>query len=245
MTRSKLHCKLFNDMLKAAVEENLMESLDAIPSEEELKKEYSLSEEFHQKILKIAKKQSRKSLFLRSSRITKKVAVFVAMGILISFGSLFSVEASRNFIFNSILDWKADHVDIYFQEKNSSSSEGQVSNLGGRLFNLQYLPAGFTETKETEIGPRYRITYQNEKNESIFFDQAPLSEEGKMMVDTEHTVYKEISINGQKASLFTARAAGDKTFVLWQNDETSLMISSTISQDELIKMAENAAIKKN
>lgn len=242
MNSSELHNKLFNDMLKAAVEENLMNSLDALPPAEVLNQEDPFPNGFYKKLMRISKKYYRKSLFRRSSRIAKRAAVFAAVGIIISFGSLLSVEASRNVIFNSVKEWKADHVDIYFQEKNGS--EGQASNSGETLFDLPYLPSGFIKSKEMQIGPLYRIVYQNKENESIVFDQAPLSEEGKMMVDTEHTTYQEISINGQKASLFTAKTADDKTVILWQNGKTSLKISSKIGKDELIRMAENAAIRK-
>jgi hypothetical protein len=242
MNNSELHNKLFNDMLKAAVEENLMNSLDTLPPAEVLNQEDPFSNGFYKKLMRISKKYYRKSLLRRSSRIAKRAAVFAAVGIFISLGSLLSVEASRNVIFNSVKEWKADHVDIYFQEKNGSGR--QASNSGETLFDLPYLPSGFIKSKEMQIGPLYRIVYQNKENESIVFDQAPLSEEGKMMVDTEHTTYQEISINGQKASLFTAKTADDKTVILWQNGKTSLKISSKIGKDELIRMAENAAIRK-
>lgn len=242
MNSSELHDKLFNVMLKAAVEENLMQSVNALPTKEALDKKHPLSTEFRKRLVRISKKYYRKSLFQRSSRIAKRAAVFAAVGILISFGSLLSVQASRNVIFNSVREWKADHVDIYFQEK--SGGEGQASNSGETLFDLPYLPSGFIKSKEMKIGPLYRIIYQNEEQESIIFDQTPLSEEGKLMVDTEHAAYQEISINGREASLFTANTADDKTFVLWRNGQTSLMLSSKIDKDELVRMAESAANKR-
>lgn len=244
MNKQERYDRMFDVLLNAAAEEEFQQELDAMPSEEELKKEYTPSPELGQKIRRMAKEEYCKTLRRKAAHIAKKVAVIIAIVIPIALGSLLSVKASRNAIFNAVLEWKADHVDIYFQNTDSSSLEQDLSS-NEILLKPQYIPYGFSKSKEAKIDTLYETIYKNKENVSITFDQVPLSKAGKTMVDSKHTVYKEILINGQKASLFAAKSKNDKTFIVWKNSKISLMLCSTINQDELIKMAESIIIEKN
>ena len=242
MNQSELNRQLFDTILKAAVTENFQLELNAMPTQEVLAKEYTPSSEFRQRILRMVKKEYHKTTFRKIMQTAKRVAVIIAILIPVSLGSLLSVEASRTVIFNSVLDWKADHVDIYFQQE-SSSQPSQVTNESG-LYQPEYLPNGFDESSTMKIGPTHEIIYQNIENISIIFDQAPISKSGKTGVDTEHTTYKEITINGQKASLFAAKTPNDKTYIFWQIGKVSFKLSSSIGQQELVKMAESIKFQK-
>jgi len=243
MDKLELNSRLFDTILKAAVEEDFQRELDALPAEGALKKEYEPSTELRQKIREIVKSDHHKVIVKNALRYAKKVAVIFAIIIPISLGSLLSVEASRNVIFNSVFEWKADHVDIYFQDTSSKQPAQNVDKSGS--YQPQYLPEGFSEIETVKYGETQRIKYQNKEKVSIVFEQTPLAEEGTTTVDTEHSTYKEITINGQKASLFAAKTPNDKTYILWQNERTSFLLNSTIDQQELIKIAENMKIKNN
>ena len=243
MDKLELNSRLFDTILKAAVEEDFQRELDALPAEGALKKEYEPSTELRQKIRKIIKSDHHKVIVKNALRYAKKVAVIIAIIIPISLGSLLSVEASRNIIFNSVFEWKADHVDIYFKDTSSKQPAQNVDKSGS--YQPQYLPEGFSEIETVKYGETQRIKYQNKEKVSIVFEQTPLAEEGTTTVDTEHSTYKEITINGQKASLFAAKTPNDKTYILWQNGKTNFLLNSTIDQQELIKIAENIKIKNN
>ena len=178
---------------------------------------------------------------LNLRKIAKRAAIIVAIILPLITASLLSVEASRNVIFNSVLEWKADHVDIYFQQESSSQPSQDTTENG--LYQLQYIPEGFDESSTMKIGPTHEIIYQNIENVSIIFDQTILSK-GKTMIDTEHSTYKEITINGKKAFLLEAKTPNDKTYILWQSGKISLKLSSSISQKELVKMAESIKFEK-
>ena len=87
-------------------------------------------------------------------------------------------------------------------------------------------------------------TYENGKGASVTFTQTPLDKAGKMSIDSEHTTYREITIQGKKAVLFEAKRAEDRSYVLWQSKKTSFVLSSVISKDELIRIAESAEQQK-
>lgn len=124
----ELYQRTFGDILKAAVEENLMASLETIPSNEVLQAEYVPSSVLWNRIRKIVRKDHRRTLWRKAMQSTKKVAILLAIIIPVSLGSLLSVEASRTAILNFIFNWKSDHVDIHFQQAGSSPSAQSPQN---------------------------------------------------------------------------------------------------------------------
>ena len=242
MNKSELNSQLFETILKAAVAEDFQRELDAIPTADILKKEYVPSPELRLKIQRMVKKENHKAVFHKIMQIAKKAAVIVAIIIPVSLGSLLSVEASRNAIFNAVMEWKSDHANISFQQDSSSQALQDIDETS--LYKPQYLPAGFAELEVSKYGNIQRIKYQNKENVNIILEQGPLSKVGRMMVDTEHTTYKEITLNGQKAFLFAAKTPNDNTYILWQSGKISFEIKAPISQQELIKMAESVKLEK-
>ncbi|WP_312695373.1 DUF4367 domain-containing protein [Caproiciproducens sp.] len=245
MNESEINIRLFDTLLKAAAAEDFQNELDALPSEQELNRGYALSEQLEKGIRSLIKESSSRNRRKKLSRLAKRAAVIAAIVIPISIGSLLSVEASRNAIFNSVLEWKAEHVDIHFQETTSGTS-GEEPPAGERLevWEPQYLPEGFFVAEEKNVGPVHMITYENGKGASVTFTQTPLDKAGKMSIDSEHTTYHEITIKGEKAVLFEATRAEDRSYVLWQSKKTSLVLSSAILKNELIRIAESVEPQK-
>jgi hypothetical protein len=232
MKKTELNNRLFETVVKAAAEEDFWRELDSIPAEKELRLEYAPSPALKQKIWQIIKKENRRAAIQKMQKSAKRVAVIAAILISVVMGSLLSVEASRNAIFNSVLEWKSDHVDIYFRQEGTPQPESSG------MYKPQYIPDGFVETETKKIGAMQRTIYKNENKESIIFEQTPLSS-SKMAIDTEHSTYKEIIINGRKAYLLEAKTSDDKTHLLWQTDKFWFMLSSKADKKELIQMAES------
>ena len=243
MDKVNLRGKLFDTILESAVKDDFEQELEKMPSEEDLAKEYSLSSGLQEKINKIIANGRRKIRLQKIRRISKKAAVIVAVIIPITLAGLFSVEASRTAIFNAILDWQSDHATIHFED--STSSQAPQSMPVDAFYKPVYLPDGFTEGKTTKMGTSVHIVYQNKDQTTLLFDQSPVSEEGSISIDTEHTVYSEITIDGYKASLFTGKTSKDNTVLVWRNKTNSFTLISTINKDELLKIAENIKISEN
>ncbi|MVB09805.1 hypothetical protein CAFE_04700 [Caprobacter fermentans] len=70
-------------------------------------------------------------------------------------------------------------------------------------------------------------------------NQIPLAKEGTIAVDTEHTIRKEVEIQREKASLFVANTSGDKSYLISENLSSSFLLSSEISSDQFVKIAES------
>ena len=242
MEHIDLRNKLFDTLLETAVQDNFQQELDEFPPEEVLKKEYAPSPELNLKIKRMIANNDHKLKILNLRKIAKRAAIIVAIILPLITASLLSVEASRNVIFNAVMEWKSDHADIYFQQDSSNQASQDTDE--NSLYQPQYLPDGFIESSTVKISATYEIRYQNKENASIIFDQTTLSGEGTTAVDTEHTTHKEITLNGQKASLFAAKSPNGKNYILWQIGKTNFKLSSSINQSELIKMAENIKNEK-
>lgn len=238
MKKAEMKDQIFEVMLKSAVEENFQRELQELPREKDLSEDYELSPPAREKIEKMIREARRHSCRLRIGKIAKRAAVVAAVVIPISVGSLLSVEASRNAIFNALMDWKPDHVDTRYQNKGVSS-DASSSASGYSIIKPKYLPEGFFEARTVQTESDFVTQYRNEKGEEILLRESPLTKEGTFGVDTEHTTRKDIMINGVTASLFVANPSGGKSYLVWRNHTSSFYLSSEIPWEQLVKMAKS------
>ena len=240
MNEAKIKEELLDIMLRAAVNDDLKEELREIPQNDDLPQNCELSASAKSKINKLIKKSYYHSMLLHFRTISQKVSVIVIMIVSISFVSLLSVSASRHAIFNALLDWKSNHVDIHYQVK-TNNSRGKVSQASDyQIKKPQYLPSGYAEAQISKMEHEIVIEYKNADSNTILFRQCPLSDQGNMGIDTDHTTaLKKIDINGQKASLFRANYSGETSYLVWNNGSSSFLLSSSIDVRQLIKIADS------
>lgn len=237
MNKSELNRQIFEAMLKSAINENFEEELRSLPLEKDLTDDFELSPDTKSKIEKAIRKSYCRSVFRRAGKASKRVAILLAVLIPVVLGSLLSVEATRNAIFNAFMDWKSDHIDIQYQESKDSSAVPPSSDVS--VLKPQYLPEGFFEAGSEISGSESEITYQNAKGVSILLNQGPISKQGTIGVDTVHTTRTEIKIKEEKASLFTANSLGGISYLVWKNHTFSFLLSSKIAPEELVKIAQS------
>lgn len=239
MDKKEMKDQIFEVMLQTAVKENFEKELHELPTAKELTDDYELSESTRKEIEKWIKTANHKSTRLRMQKAAKRAAVIAAIIIPVSMVSLLSVEASRNLIFNAVMNWASDHVAIQYQDGQGSS--GKTSSPDDSEIKPRYLPEGFIESEINQTDSSFTIQYRNDQGELILFRKSPISIQGPLAVDTERTTQKEIEIQGEKASLFAANEPGGISYLLWKNHSYSFLLSSKISPEELAKMAESVA----
>ena len=235
MNKTEMNDQVFEILLKAAVEEEFEREVKKLPKEENIADNYELSLPVKSKIKKMIRKSYFLSVRLRMGKITKRAAMIVAILIPFYVGSLLSVDASRNVIFNALLSWKSDHANVLYQD-SALSSAWETSSSG--VAEPQYLPKGFEEYERTKSGSVTETEYRNEQGVKILLSQGPLSSGGNIGVDTEHTTETEIEIQGEKAFLFTANS-GENSYLVWDNQKESFLLISAISPQELVKIAKS------
>ena len=235
MICTDLRSKLFDTVMEAALRDNFQQELDEIPGEAVLATSYSPSSELNQKIRKIISKSNHRLFLRKAGKISRRAAVITAVILPVAAAGLLSVEASRNVIFNAILNWKSNHVEMKYETDSAERSTGAAAEADASA--PAYLPDGFTEKSSETVGKTTVTEYQNKENVRIRLTRSPISSAGTTGIDTEHSTYKEIIINGYKASLFAAKTSKDSTILVWRNKTTSFMLVSPIDKEELIKMA--------
>lgn len=236
MNKTEMKEQIFEVMLKTAVEESFERELKALPKEKDLTDEYELSQPAKEKIEKTIRQTRHRSSMRRMGKIAKRAAIVLAIVIPVSLGSLLSVEASRNAIFNAFLNLKSDHADIQYQEETSSSAQAS-STSGSAVVLPAYVPAGFARIQSVQTYLKTATIYQNSNGDKIILQQGPLKKDNIEGADTEHTTLKKLTINGQEASLFTANSKGENSYLAWQNHSSNFLLVSAIDPEELVKMA--------
>ncbi|MCI1965987.1 MAG: DUF4367 domain-containing protein [Oscillospiraceae bacterium] len=240
MNKAKLNRELFETMLKEAVCETFENELQSLPAEQELEQICELSPSTKQKIQHIIRAERRHAVCRKMRAVSKRVAILLAIVVPVSFGSLLSVEASRNAIFNAIIEWKDDRARISYQQGSSDFSEAaDRSARTNAVYAPSYLPDGFTALKKKQVGHMLVVTYRDKNGKDIIFQQSLLSDGGHNVIDSEHSTYSQININGEQASLFRANTNEDSSLLLWENQKFSFLLMSKIDPKELIKIAES------
>lgn len=97
------------------------------------------------------------------------------MVLVFSSAILFSVEATRNFIFNAVIKWQEDYFSL---EHNDIITENPI------VYRSEYLPSGFKEISSNVIGDVTKIIYENENGMTIAFEQSP-SQSSHILADHE------------------------------------------------------------
>ena len=218
--------ELLNDMqIKEWMERIHQLELAGIPSNEELKSRYALSDSFHLKMKKMIEKvnkRERKSQFL-------KVISMTAAAILLVFTILNSktvVNAAK-----SIIKWFDTYVSFKFVE---DAEEMRIPQ-----YTLNYVPEGYAEVmNEYYDGTAGMIVYEHE-------DKSPLTLEygisdGGINVDNEGVELNIIQENGLTIYFFEA-VSQEESIVTWlSEDETTVFtLVGGESKEEFLRIIKN------
>ena len=193
--------------------------------------------ELNDKYVMEAVSYQRKSKPQFNTWLSKVACVFLAVLLTGSAVLTFSVEARAAFF-----GWVREQVEtyyMYFFEGNAAVTEPAKYELGwipeNCIFVTSYKTAGgevyiYTDERDTLI----QFTYTSEPdNEKVYVDYAEYTE-------------KQVTINGNTASLFIAPSEDNTDGIVWTdpNTNTLFFISGHFDQETFIKIAENVKEKK-
>ena len=193
--------------------------------------------ELNDKYVMEAVSYQRKSKPQFNTWLSKVACVFLAVLLTGSAVLTFSVEARAAFF-----GWVREQVEtyyMYFFEGNAAVTEPAKYELGWMpencIFVTSYKTAGgevyiYTDERDTLI----QFTYTSEPdNEKVYVDYAEYTE-------------KQVTINGNTASLFIAPSEDNTDGIVWTdpNTNTLFFISGHFDQETFIKIAENVKEKK-
>lgn len=195
-------------------------SPDNIPEEE-------LSDQLNQKIDNMfssaRKRANRKRRFITARRIA---AVFVVLLTMASV-TVMSVEAFRVPVLNFI--FKNDNID------NTSMTELKPTSKDSD-FNFEYMPKGYHFAKKNvaENGTYFMYDYKNSKDNWIFIEiNADVNSKTYLNIDKSNYV----KFRHHQVEYYYLH--GDSNQLLWYKNKCIHKITSSLSKNELLKIAKN------
>ena len=192
--------------------------------------------ELNDKYVMEAVSYQRKSKPQFNTWLSKVACVFLAVLLTGSAVLTFSVEARAAFF-----GWVREQVEtyyMYFFEGNAAVTEPAKYELGWMPENCI-----FVTSYETAGGEVY--IYTDERDTLIQFTYTSEPDNEKVYVDCAAYTEKQVTINGNTASLFIAPSEDNTDGIVWTdpNTNTLFFISGHFDQETFIKIAENVKEK--
>ena len=193
--------------------------------------------ELNDKYVMEAVSYQRKSKQQFNTWLSKVACVFLAILLTGSAVLTFSVEARAAFF-----GWVREQVEtyyMYFFEGNAAVTEPAKYELGWMPENCI-----FVTSYETAGGEVY--IYTDERDTLIQFTYTSEPDNEKVYVDYAEYTEKQVTINGNTASLFIAPSEDNTDGIVWTdpNTNTLFFISGHFDEETFIRMAESVKEKE-
>ena len=187
----------------------------------------TFSPEHEKKMKKLFQKERRSVFRKKSAKYSKRAALFLVGAVLISSVTIMSVEAWRVRVLNYFLNIAQERTEMKWSDENKGDSYATDE------VTLGYIPHGFE--LERSVPKREGLSLTFRKNELSFHVSIyPLR--GSLGFDTEDAEIKKVSINGAEGVLSIKE---NVTILVWNDTESAYLINGNISEEEIIKIAEN------
>ncbi|MEA4890625.1 MAG: DUF4367 domain-containing protein [Clostridiaceae bacterium] len=202
------------------------------------------------KVIRMIRRREKQRRRYQACRFARRAAVIVLIVLIVSAGTLMNVQAFREEAIRFWVNWSDQFVQIVLNP-DSQESQGFTSDpaspAAAVFYQPGYLPEGLTCVKDiTNTAGRWRLlVYQSADGlRNLTFNQSSVSGGGTLFIDTEHSGSEEITVRGLKGILVTNAVPGEGENKLWWKDQTmSFLISSNLTPEELIRVAESLEIE--
>lgn len=163
----------------------------------------------------------------------KRIAVIVLIITSIGFMSAVSIEAVRNEIFNAVIEWFEKSLSISFENENSEKVPDRILEYKELELSDDYERF---EIRRNEFD--YLVEYEN--STSLISFRQKIYNNHDLNVSNENTIVEDIQVNGYDGIKTVFIIEGiTTTTIVWKDDEYTYSLSSNLSYDDLIKIAES------
>ena len=191
------------------------------------------SKEFDEKMNRMFKDAYKKEARKENMRFGKKIAVILLAVVGVGSAAAMNIQAVRepvlNFVFNR-------NNNVNKASINLEQSSNQEKN-----YIFQYIPDGYKLAKKQYFNTDNQIvyTYQNDNQKTMYI---------KIQSNQTYENYTRLVNNNYSKITKNSRSyysiQGNKNRILWYRNKTIFNIISSLSEDEMIKIAENIKISK-
>ena len=200
--------------------------------------EHSFSRRFERRMRKLIQSEKRSPQMRGFIKQAKHVAVIILAILVMSFGTVMSVQALRVQFFRLITQAFERYTSVTFEQTGSEL----IQNEDFVLYQISDVPQGFKKAEEL-CDPDAKInyvTYRNESGSKIEFSQESL-ETVSMSVNTEGVSHEKTEINGCEAYYYSNIGMQS---VYWFDDEYLYMVTSDLDKYTVLKLAKSTKIAK-
>ena len=166
-------------------------------------------------------------------------AAAVLLTITVLFGSLLAVSTkAREFVSG----WVKTRIETIYH----FHYEGDAAQTASTEYILGWIPDGYTLIDIFELPSEKWYTYANEgSNWTLTFLYSADSSGADIYILNADCTQKEVTVNGLPATLYIP-SNDDSPAIIWEDREKGVffLITAHVSEDVLIKMAENVVAKK-
>ena len=236
MNTDQVNDSVFEALFCQAVIDNYIEEINAIPSNEELSKIYTFSPKFELRMKKLFAREERRERFIIIAKYAKRVAAVFVIGIMVLFGTLLFNPEVRAAVQKVIIQWYEQFTSFTFTNGLSSDADTNMLYTG-------YLPDVFKKHETGDLNTMTYVIFLNSVDDEIRIKYSQ-ADNINLSVDNENHLVEEYTVNGRQAFAVTAISDKFENGVIFDSHGFVIEIWSSLSIDELMKMAEATYMHK-
>lgn len=167
--------------------------------------------------------------------ILRKRWVAILAAVIMAITMAMSVSAVRQTVYQFVSEVYEKYSQIFFSQSSSSS---QAGSHGFEAYIPSYIPEGFKLVNK-EKNDMLIMEYDKGKD-FISYSQEPI-ENVSAHINTEGVKIKNMEVHGLHAKYYSNQGIQN---IIWYDDNYMYVVSSTLDQKTVLKIAESVQIKK-
>ena len=223
---------LFNVLLEQAMEDQIQSELEQLPSDEELKAKYHLSENFQKNMARLIAKEEkmdRRAAAQKKKKTFYAAAIAVAACVLCSL-MVWQIPPVRGAIQDKVFRFYEDLVQI--KEPDSSGDD-----VVDPMKDPEYIPEGYYEVLRQERETLKKLVYEGENGSIRIFYHNYLDDINGMSLYDKNLDYSKVTLLGILDAYWAYN--DQKGTLWWEYNNYTYSIYGVLSEEEAIKIAES------
>lgn len=222
----------FDAALEMALRAEIDHELAQTPSPAELKRQYPDTSRWDARLYAALKRQTRRS------HMRKRLVMVLLVTALLAAGVFAANAELRHAIYTAVIQWLPTEMYLSYEY------EGDAPKLLPEGFTDRYTPPGFVLDEVQYIdAPEYFFHgYDSENGHSYAVSCYAIGGVASQeIMDNEHTVYTETTVNDNPATLGTSSNFDGSTsyYLFWEQDGIACTVAGNMSLEEVRRVAEN------
>ena len=205
--------------------------LSALPDREDLP-QYITSRRFEQKMTRLMRQTKRPKWFNSTLCYARKAAVIALVVLSVSVsGLMVTSQAFRQQVVAAVMEVFEDITEFRFRYDPHYDNTRTAGD-----FLLNYLPKGMLEVDRWESSTSCHVFYENPEGDTLRVSQSIMTEKSAHSygLDTEDAEIHYFIIGNSQAMAVSKK--GHQT-ILWSEGNTTFILSSSLSMEELKQVA--------